>query len=350
MTTWTSLPIKALNVSARQEAIARQQQLTKPHGSLGQLENIVIQLAAMQGKEPKINTAFITVFAGDHGIAAAGVSAFPQEVTGQMVANFANGGAAISVLAKALLAPFEIVNLGTVTPTNFAGVINRNIAPGTANMLTTDAMTKQQCAEALDQGRESLLNAVSHGCELFIGGEMGIGNTTSATVLACALSGMSAASLTGPGTGLDAEGVARKVGIIEQVLLKHAGAVKKPLLLLQKVGGLEIAALVGSYITAAQEGIPILVDGFICTAAAMVAIAIAPESRNWMIFSHGSAEPGHKMMLQYLSVEPLLDLSLRLGEGSGAALSVPLIRMACQLHSEMATFEEAAIAGKIDES
>ncbi|MFT5707690.1 MAG: nicotinate-nucleotide--dimethylbenzimidazole phosphoribosyltransferase [Oceanospirillaceae bacterium] len=357
MNNWIFEPIKKLNSSAEQSAIARQQQLTKPLGSLGKLEEIAISLAAMQGEIPCVDKPYICIFAADHGIAASGVSAFPQEVTAQMVANFANGGAAISVLAKTLSAPFDIVNLGTVTPTDFPGVINESIGAGTANMLDTQAMTSEQCAKALEVGRNSLLKAQALGCQLFIGGDMGIGNTTAATALAAAISGESVAHLTGPGTGLDESGIRRKVMAIEQVLAKHFNTSSNaspntgnnPEQLLQKMGGFEIAALVGSYISAAQCGITVLVDGFICSAAAMVAVAIAPQSRNWMIFSHGSAEPGHKLMLAHLKATPILDLGMRLGEGSGAALCVPLLQMACKLHAQMATFEEAAVAGKLDE-
>jgi nicotinate-nucleotide--dimethylbenzimidazole phosphoribosyltransferase len=346
MTNWIFDPIRALDKKAEQAAIERQSQLTKPLGSLGRLEETAISLAAMQGRVPQVNNPFIYVFAADHGIAATGISAFPQEVTAQMVANFANGGAAISVLAKSLMAPFEIVNLGTVSPTPFAGVKNINIAKGTANMLQTEAMTAQQCAQSLDVGRQSVINAQAHGCELFIGGDMGIGNTTAATALASAISGESVASLTGPGTGLDAGGVARKVKIIEQVIAKHVQSDTHALQLLERMGGFEIAALVGSYLAAAQQGVAVLVDGFICTAAAMVAVAINPQSRNWMLFSHGSAEPGHQLMLKHLTAKPLLDLGMRLGEGSGAAICVPLLQQACKLHNQMATFTEAQIAGK----
>jgi len=348
MNNWIFDPIKKLDEQARNEALERQQQLTKPMGSLGRLESIAIDIAGMQGGMPCINTPYICIFAADHGLAVSGVSAFPQAVTAQMVANFASGGAAISVLAKNLLSPFEIVNLGTVSPTDFPGVKNEFIAAGTANMLNTDAMSEAQCDQALAIGKKYLMHAKELGCELFIGGDMGIANTSSATVLASAISGESLTDLTGPGTGLDSEGVVRKVQILEQVLAKHVSEGLSPKLMLQKMGGFEIAALVGSYIAAAQQGLTILVDGFICTAAAMVAVAIAPESRNWMIFSHGSAEPGHKLMLDYLKVIPVLDLGMRLGEGSGAAVCFPIIQLACKLHSQMATFAEAAVAGKLD--
>lgn len=347
MSNWIAQEIKALDEAAREAAIARDAQLTKPPGALGQVEQLAIELAAMQGGQPQISAPFISIFAADHGIAASGVSAFPQEVTAQMVANFASGGAAISVLARQLMAPFEIVNLGTVAPTLFAGVTNAVIAAGTANMLEDEAMSPGQCEQAMARGKQSVEDAAAAGCKLFIGGEMGIGNTTSATALAAAITGNDVASLCGPGTGLSEEGVARKVVMIEQVLKRHNAIDMPALQLLHKIGGFEIAALVGAYIRAAQLGITVLVDGFICTAAAIVAQSIAPRSRDWMLFAHGSAEPGHRLMLKHLEAKPLLDLSLRLGEGSGAALVVPLLQMACELHSKMATFEEAAVAGKL---
>lgn len=350
MRDWVFEPVKALDSDAKRQAQERQQQLTKPLGSLGKLEEIAISLAAMQGKSPSVDHPYICVFAGDHGIAASGVSAFPQEVTAQMVANFASGGAAISVLAKSMMAPFDIINLGTVSPTDFAGVNNQFVGAGTANMLEQDAMSSEQCDKALAVGRDALLNAQKHGCDLFIGGDMGIGNTTSATALAAAISGQSVAQLTGPGTGLDDSGVSRKVAVIEQVLEKHIVVGLGADQLLQKIGGFEIAALVGSYISAAQQGIAVLVDGFICTAAAMVAVAISPQTRDWMVFSHGSAEPGHRLMLAHLSASAVLDLGMRLGEGSGAATCVPILQAACQLHGQMATFAEAAVAGALDES
>ena len=349
MDNWIFDSVQSVDESARQQAIERQKQLTKPLGALGKLESIAISLAAMQAKPPQVNRPFICVFAADHGIANSGVSAFPQEVTAQMVANFASGGAAISVLAKALLAPFEIVNLGTIKATDYAGVQNEIISAGTANMLESEAMTQDQCARALQIGKKYLENAQESACDLFIGGDMGIGNTTAATALAASISGVAVVDLTGSGTGLDAQGVGYKVTIIQRVLAKHFAENLSPQVLLQRMGGFEIAALVGSYLRAAQLGVAILVDGFICTAAAMVAVAISPKSRHWMLFSHSSAEPGHKRMLAHLNAEPILDLRMRLGEGSGAAVCVPLLQLACKLHCEMATFAEAAVAGKVDE-
>ena len=348
MREWIYNPVAPLNTQARSAAQERQGQLTKPPGSLGQLEEIALQLAAMQGREkPAVEQPFIAIFAGDHGVAAEGVSAFPQEVTAQMIGNFANGGAAISVLAKLHGAAFEVVNLGTVTKTPMPGVINLELGEGTANMATEPAMSEQQLAAALQAGSDSVTRALAANCDLFIGGEMGIANTTAATALGSALSGVSVADLVGPGTGLDSHGVDHKRLVIEASLALHRDS-QLPLEWLRRVGGFELAALAGAYIASAQRGLPALVDGFICTAAALAACAINPEVRQWLLFSHGSAEPGHQQLLENLDATPLLDIGLRLGEGSGAALTLPLIQQACQLHAGMATFAEAMVAGKID--
>lgn len=341
---WLEQPIRTLDMTARAAAEARQQQLTKPAGSLGQLEQLAIRLAAMQGRVcPQLDRIGIAVFAADHGVTAEGVSAYPQAVTAEMIRNFASGGAAISVAARQLGAQLRVWNLGTVVdPEVLPGVEARIIAPQSANLLHQPAMTETQLQQALAVGREAVLQSP---CDLFIGGEMGIGNTTAATALAVALTGYSAAELTGPGTGLDRAGVAHKVRVIEQALQRH-GDGRAPLELLASLGGFEIAALTGAYLTCAQQGIPALVDGFICTVAALLACRYQPAVANWLIFAHHSAEPGYRRLCEVLPSSPLLDLGLRLGEGSGAAAAVPLLRMACILHAEMATFAEAEVSEK----
>lgn len=349
-------PCAALNDTARSDALTRQGQLTKPPGALGRLESVAVQLAAMQGQErPEIERVQICIFAADHGIAAEGVSAFPQAVTGEMIKNFACGGAAISVLAKALDATLEVVNLGTVNdPGEWPAVVRAVIAPATANFAAGPAMSKAQLTAALQAGYQSVMRAKQDGAQLFIGGEMGIANTTSATALACALLRESAQLLSGPGTGLDAEGVAHKADVIGRALELHGLLLSEgeidscgALEILRCVGGFEIAALSGAYLCAAQQGLPVLVDGFITTVAALVAVYLNPGVRDWLIFGHASAEPGHKRVLDALGAEPLLQLGMRLGEGSGAAAAVPLLRLACSLHNGMATFAEAAVSGKI---
>jgi nicotinate-nucleotide--dimethylbenzimidazole phosphoribosyltransferase len=345
---WWLNPCKPVDTQAFEQAQARQQQLTKPAGSLGQLEAVAVQLAGLQGRvKPSLEQVWIAIFAGDHGVVAEGVSAFPQEVTGQMLHNFVSGGAAISVLARQLGASLEVVDLGTVTPSlNLPGVRHLNVGPGTANFVQGPAMTEAQGQLALQAGRDSVQRAIATGVQLFVGGEMGIGNTTAASALACALLDCPVVHLTGPGTGLNAEGVSHKAQVIERALAVHGAQLDDALQTLFNLGGFEIAALVGAYLACAQEGVAVLVDGFICSVAALVAVRLNPECREWLLFGHRGAEPGHRHVLETLNAQPLLDLGLRLGEGSGAALAVPLLRLACDLHGQMATFAEAAVADR----
>lgn len=341
---WWQQPCRALDAHAAAAAARRQAQLTKPSGSLGQLEGLSLRLAAQQGRErPSLERIWIAIFAGDHGVVAEGVSAYPQAVTAQMLSNFVAGGAAISVLARELGAHLEVHNLGTVEPQPaMAGVSQHQLAPGTRNFVVQPAMTAEQCLAALAIGREVAERAAAEGCQLLIGGEMGIGNTTAASALACALLDDPLDELIGRGTGLDSQGLARKTRVIEQALSLHAGE-RTPLDWLQRLGGLEIAALSGAYIACAQAGISVLVDGFICSVAALLAVRLNPGVADWLLFSHCGAEPGHRHVLQALDGQPLLHLGLRLGEGSGAALAIPLLRLACALHGQMATFSEASV-------
>ena len=345
---WLHAAAAAIDLNAREAAIRRQAELTKPPGSLGRLEDIAIQLAALQGREqPALERVWIAVFAADHGIAAAGVSAFPQSVTAQMIANMAAGGAAISVLARQIGAEIELINLGTVAPVPVQARIRAAvIAPGTANLAEGPAMSSEQLARALAEGAAAVRRARAAGAELFIAGEMGIGNTTPATALACALLDVSVADLVGPGTGLDRRGIERKQALIEQALALHRQQLADPLMALARLGGFEIAAMTGAYVTCAQQGLPMLIDGFISSAAALVANRICPGAVDWMLLAHVSAEPGHRLMVEAIGLRPLLDLGMRLGEGSGAAVAVPLLRLACQLHARMATFAEAGVAEK----
>jgi nicotinate-nucleotide--dimethylbenzimidazole phosphoribosyltransferase len=344
---WWLAPAQAINPDISEQALARQQQLTKPAGSLGQLEAVAVQLAALQGQvKPKVDKVWISIFAGDHGVVEEGVSAYPQAVTGQMLHNFIMGGAAISVLARQLSAQLDVVDLGTVAPLELPGVRHLNLGAGTANFAKCEAVTEEQLQGALAGGRDSVLRAKAAGTELFIGGEMGIGNTTAASAVACSLLGCATQLLVGPGTGLDAQGINHKARVIEQALHLHAAQQGDALGSLRALGGFEVAALVGAYLACAQEGIAVLVDGFICTVAALVAVRMNPSCRPWLFFGHRGAEPGHRHVLETLQAEPLLELGLRLGEGSGAALAVPLLRLACELHNGMATFAEAAVADR----
>lgn len=342
---WLSAPCAQLDTAILEAAAARQEQLTKPPGSLGMLEALAMQLASLQHTPtPAVDRVWISVFAGDHGVAEEGVSAFPQVVTGEMVRNFATGGAAISVLARSLGANLEVVNLGTVNdPGEIPGVRREIIAPSTANFCKAPAMTLEQLDSALAVGAESVRAAKASDAQLFIGGEMGIANTTSAAALASALLKEPPASLAGAGTGLDAAGIQHKVAVLERALALHANATTA-LEQLRCLGGFEIAALVGAYIVAAQSGMPVLVDGFITTTAALTAVTIHPDVQQWLLFAHRSKEHGHTRLLNALSAEPVLNLGLRLGEASGAATAVPLLRLACALHNGMATFEQAGVS------
>ncbi|MBE7375103.1 nicotinate-nucleotide--dimethylbenzimidazole phosphoribosyltransferase [Pseudomonas lopnurensis] len=345
MSDWWNAPCRPLDETARARARARQDQLTKPRGALGRLESLAVELAAMQGSErPRVECVHIAVFAGDHGAVEEGVSAYPQAVTGQMLRNFVRGGAALSVLARRLGALLEVIDLGTVEPLQLDGVTHLRLGPGTANFTRTAAMSEEQLRQALAAGRDSAQRAAAGAAQLFIGGEMGIGNTTSASALAAVLLPRSPSLLVGPGTGLDADGLQHKLRVIQAALALHGSHCREPLEALRRLGGFEVAALVGAYLGCAQAGIPVLVDGFICSVAALCATRVNPGCRQWLVFAHRSAEPGHLAVLDALGAEPLLDLGLRLGEGSGAALAVPLLQQACALHDEMATFAEAAVS------
>lgn len=339
--------VKAPNQTFFTRASQHQNKLTKPPGSLGQLESLATQLASLQETNtPKIENILIRIFAADHGVTEEGVSAFPQAVTAEMIKNFSAGGAAISVLSKSLNANFGVINLGTVAPLPpLNQVIDQRIDAGTQNFCKTTAMSEEQLEEAILAGRDLILSEKETGTlDLFIGGEMGIGNTTSASALACALLKQPTSALVGKGTGVDDAGIQRKTHAIETALTLHNAMVASPLSCLQALGGFEIAGLVGASLACAQEGIPILVDGFISSVAALVAVELNPSIRPWLFFSHCSAEAGHAAILQHLNAHPLLNLNMRLGEASGAAVAVPLLKMACDLHNNMATFEQAGVS------
>jgi nicotinate-nucleotide--dimethylbenzimidazole phosphoribosyltransferase len=345
---WWNTPTQPLNHTAHADALARQQVLTKPAGALGLLETVAVTLAGMQGQVcPQLKQPFISIFAADHGIAQSGVSAFPPEVTVQMVANFAQGGAAICVLSRQIGAIFEVVDVGVAAETHtLTGVIQAKTAHGTANFLNQPAMTATQFDAALAAGQAAIARAVAGGADAFIGGEMGIGNTASASALACVWLGCSAIDMTGAGTGLDAAGVTRKAHLVQQALDHHAVSAADPIHVMMTFAGFEIIALVGAYIAAAQAGLPVIVDGFISSVAALSAVQLQPHVRDWMLFGHVSAEQAHHKILTAMQATPLLQLHMRLGEGSGAATAWPLLQSACALHAQMATFAEAAVSGQ----
>lgn len=343
------LAAAVIDRAARAQAEARQAELTKPPGSLGRLEELAVRLAGLQGSaEPCVDRVQIVVFAADHGVAAEGVSAFPSSVTLEMVRNFARGGAAINVLARAIGAALEVVNLGTVgDPGPLAGVIDGRLGPGTHNFTQTPAMSPEQCRDAMQAGRDAAERARQAGQQLFIGGEMGIGNSTAACAIACVLLDLPPERLAGPGAGLDPAGVRRKTAVIRRAMALHQSRSSDPVELLRRLGGFEIAALVGAYLRCAQQGLPVLVDGYIASVAALTVARLCPPALDWFLFAHTSAEPGHRAVLAAMHAEPLLELGMRLGEGSGAATAVPLLRLACALHNGMATFADAGVSARL---
>ena len=341
---WLTTKIVPPDANYFNKALARQAQLTKPAGSLGLLEDVAVRLAAMQKTEqPAIDRVWVSIFAADHGVAEESVSAFPQIVTTEMVKNFANSGAAVNVLSRFIDAHFEVIDVGLVKDITLSGVISDRAGNGTANFTQQPAMSLTQLEHALLAGKSAVERALSQKIQLFIGGEMGIANTTSASAIAVVLTAQSVEELTGAGTGLNYDKIKHKASVIEQAIVLHQNFLDSPLKVLQYLGGFEIAALVGAYIFSAQQGLPVLVDGFIATVAALVAIKINPDVQPWFLYAHCSDEKGHQSVLNYLQVTPLLHLKMRLGEGSGAVTAVPLLQMACQLHNEMATFQHAGI-------
>ncbi|MCL6713374.1 nicotinate-nucleotide--dimethylbenzimidazole phosphoribosyltransferase [Pseudoxanthomonas sp. z9] len=348
---WILADCRQPSLEHAERARARQDELTKPQGSLGRVETLAVELAALQHRDrPLAARVPVIVFAGDHGVVAQGVSAFPSEVTVQMLHNFANGGAAISVLARELGLPLRVVDAGTRASHGIAGVHTDKPCHGTRDFSMEAAMSDDELAHALAAGRRAIGAAAE--ADLFVFGEMGIGNTTAASALACALAALPLDELVGAGTGLQGDRIAHKQQVIADALALHrphiAAHAQPAREALRRVGGLEIAALAGAMIAAAQRGVPVLVDGFIVSAAALAAVALQPQVRPWLLFSHQSAERGHARVLAALEARPLLQLDLRLGEGSGAALAVPLLRLACALHAGMATFAEAAVSGRDD--
>lgn len=342
---WYLAPVAELNHEMEALARARQDSLTKPKGALGRLEEVAISLAGMQSRiDPRVKAPIVVVFAGDHGVVKEGVSLYPQSVTAEMLRNFSRGTAAITVLARSMRCPFQVVNVGTVEPVEeLPNVVDKRIAAGAANVCREEAMTPEQFEKVMAVGK-AVIDAAPEDTDCFIGGEMGIGNSTIAAALAVAHTGLAANAMVGPGTGVDKQGVAKKVATVTRIVGKHLPHIQRGAYALQRIGGFELSALAAAYIRAAQKGIPSLVDGYIATAAAVSAMQINPGVRDWLFFSHCSAEPGHRKLLAKLDAVPLLDLDLALGEGSGAALALPMLKAACNLHNHMATFEEAGVS------
>ncbi|MDC5028914.1 nicotinate-nucleotide--dimethylbenzimidazole phosphoribosyltransferase [Acinetobacter baumannii] len=345
---WWLESVQQPNLDAKQQAEQHQLQLTKPTGALGDLEQIAITLASLQSNaHPQVSHPWITIFAGDHGVVEENISAYPQAVTRQMLQNFTTGGAAISVIAKYHQAHLQVIDCGTTGEAyEYAGVERHCIRAGTANFAKQAAMNADECRAALELGKKSVDTAKANGADIYIAGEMGIGNTCSASALACFLLNDTAEQLTGVGTGIGADQLRHKIEVIEKAIeLHHKHVIGDVFKTLCAVGGLEIAAITGAYIRCAQVGLPVIVDGFISSVAALCAVRMNPQVRDWMLFGHQSAEYGHQRILQELNADPILNMNLRLGEGSGAGAALALVKMACVLHNQMATFAQAAVSG-----
>lgn len=338
--------VQPLDVGAMAAAAARQATLTKPAGSLGRLEHLAEQVAGIQAaSRPDVAQKLILVGAADHGVTAEGVSAYPQSVTAQMVANFLRGGAAINVLARRSGARVLVADFGVAADLPPAdGLVDCKVAPGTRNFAGEPAMSRREALSAVLAGAGIVRQAMQPASGVIAVGEMGIGNTTSASAIAAVFCGRTPAEVTGRGTGLDDDALARKVAVIEASLARHRPDPGDALSVLCAVGGFEIAGLAGAILAAAGLRVPVLLDGFITGAAALVAVALCPAAAPFLIASHRSVEPGHAIVLAHLGLTPLLDLDLRLGEGSGAALALPLLDAAVGALNEMATFTEAGVS------
>jgi nicotinate-nucleotide--dimethylbenzimidazole phosphoribosyltransferase len=331
------------------EAQKRLDNLTKPQGSLGRLEEFARRIVAITGdKMPVLNKKVIFTFAGDHGIASEGVSAYPKEVTPQMVFNFLRGGAGINVLARHAGADVVVIDIGVDYDFgDLPGLVSRKVMHGTANMSKGPAMSRQQAEQCIQVGVDLACEYAKKGYRIFGTGDMGIGNTTPSSAIASVLTGASIKDVTGRGTGITDESLQRKIAIIGDCIRKNRPDPKDPIDVLAKVGGAEIGGIAGLILGAASERIPVVVDGFISTAGAMIAYDIEPKTADYMFAGHSSVEIGQKAMLKKMGLEPILDLNLRLGEGTGAALAMTMIEAGTKIYREMATFGEAGVSDEI---
>ena len=350
METWKVPAIEPVKEIYLERARARLDNLTKPPGSLGRLEEFAARLVAIQETEfPAIDRKTIFVFAADHGITEEGVSAFPKEVTAQMVFNFLAGGAAINVLARHAGAEVAVVDMGVDFDFSESdGVINRKVVRGTGNFAKGPAMTRQEAEQALQAGIDLAYEYADKGCGLFGTGDMGIGNTTPSSAIAAVFTGKPVAHVTGRGTGISDSAFEAKVRAIEEGIRYNKPDPHDPLDVLSKVGGAEIAGIAGLVLGAAARRVPVVIDGLISTAGAMVAYFMAPNVRDYMFAGHNSVEVGHRWMLERMGLTPILDLGLRLGEGTGGALAMLLIEAGLKIYREMATFDEAGVSDGSD--
>lgn len=343
----SSLSFQIEPVSKAQDHVIQQKidLKTKPPGALGMLESLALQIARIQGPQQlQIVKPTMLVFAGDHGIAAEGVSIAPSEVTHQMVQNFAEGGAAINVFCRQLGLTLEVIDCGILTPVEgVEGIINQRLGAGTGAIHLEPAMSLDSVDKGFAMARELIERHHQAGCNLVAFGEMGIGNTSSAAAIMAAMMQLEVADCVGRGTGINSETLARKLTLIELALLSHQSAMTGPKQVLACLGGFEIVQMTGAMLAAAERKMLVVVDGFIATAAALVAVTINANVRDYLIFAHRSEEQGHQRMLEHLQAKPLLSLGLRLGEGTGAALALPLIQAAANFYNQMASFSDAGI-------
>jgi nicotinate-nucleotide--dimethylbenzimidazole phosphoribosyltransferase len=342
--------IKPLDEKAMAEAKMRQDNLTKPQGSLGQLESISIQVAGIKGNpRPRIVHKVIFTLAGDHGVTREGVSAYPSEVTPQMVYNFLRGGAGINVLARFVGARVVVADLGVASPLErHSELKEKKVAMGTQSMAKGPAMSREEAIRAIEAGMELVEEELPKGIDILGTGDMGIGNTTSSSAITAAITGADVTTVTGRGTGLDDEGWERKVKVIQRSLEINHPEPKDAIDILSKVGGFEIGGIAGVILAGTKYRIPIVIDGFISGAAALIATSLSPQVKPYLIASHQSAEKGHQIILNYLNLKPLLNLDLRLGEGTGAALGIFLVEASLKILDEMTTFAEAGVSEKND--
>ena len=338
--------IKPLDSSAMAAAQSRQNSLTKPHGSLGRLEELSIQLAGIKGTAtPKLEHKSIIVMAADHGVVAETVSLYPQEVTRQMVLNFLKGGAAINVMAGQIDARVIVVDMGVKGGFQpLPGLLCKMIDFGTQNMTQGPAMTRQQTMDAIEAGIQAVEAEMAKRVDIIGTGDMGIGNTTASTAIFAAMSGKQPKKITGRGTGIGDKQLAHKIKVIERALSVNKPNPKDPIDVLSKVGGFEIGGLVGVILAGAAYRIPVVIDGFISGAAALIAVSLSPQARDYLIAAHLSAEAGHELLLQFLGLKPLLNLNMRLGEGTGAVIGMFLADAAARTLSQMATFSQAGVS------
>ena len=343
--------IAPLDQAAMAAAQARQDTLTKPVGSLGRLEELSVLLAGILGQAiPQIRRKAVILAAGDHGVVAEGVSAYPQDVTPQMVLNFLRGGAAINVLARHAGANIVILDAGVAADLEPNPVLRSvKIGRGTANMAVGPAMTRQQAVQCLETGIEAAQEQIAEGADLIACGDMGIGNTTSSSAITAVLSSADPAVTTGRGTGIDDATLSHKIDVVQRSIEVNHPDPTDGLDVLTKIGGFEIGVLAGAMLGTAANRRPLIVDGFISSASALIAWTMAPQARNYFIASHESVEPGHRIGLTAMGLRPLLDLDMRLGEGTGAALAMHLVEAAAKCLSEMATFAEAGVSERVDD-